>query len=354
VRDETEHEIFPVLPKIISARNDDAIRTRLVAPRNTVGDRPLAGAGQAAAGCVARYRPRLSPRSLDFGFVLQKITTQVLFCPVTLITYCIPRTDESVKVAVSPGVLGSNLILDPSSMVPVPPIKTAVARSRPIVAARDTDDTATRLQTPVSCYKAVHGTASVERGVILHLDPLLPLPDMPVRLLTSIRRNLSQRAFLGPNARVASLERYEKYNRKAEPQAAFLKVESRATRPDSCPLPATDHSVPHRGRRTIPRYAFLQISRLCGSVANLDAGSVPNAPIAIPNRGAAGPVTWRPYVDGSRRYVHRGWLIVAGAACYRRSKQRTNCQPTNNASGYLTTPSSRSLGCTREANTACD
>jgi hypothetical protein len=152
----------------------------------------------------------------------------------------------------------------------------------------------------------------------------------------------------------ASLERYEKHNRKAEPQAVFLKVESRATRPDSCPLPVTDHSVPHRGRRTIPRYAFLQISRLCGSVANLDAGSVPNAPIAIPNRGAAGPVTWRPYVDGSRRYVHRGWLIVAGAACYRRSKQRTNCQPTNNASGYLTTPSSRSLGCTREANTACD
>src|SRR6266481_2663876 len=56
---------------------------------------------------------------------------------------------------------------------------------------------------------------------------------------------------LGPNARVASLERYEKHNRKAEPQAAFLKVESRATRPDSCPLPVTDHSVSHRGRRTI-------------------------------------------------------------------------------------------------------
>jgi hypothetical protein len=34
-------------------------------------------------------------------------------------------------------------------------------------------------------------------------------------------------------ARVGSLERYEKDNRKAEPQATFLEVEPRATRPDS-------------------------------------------------------------------------------------------------------------------------
>ena len=42
------------------------------------------------------------------------------------------------------------------------------------------------------------------------------------------------------NARVGSLARYEKNNRKAEPQAAFLKVEPRATQPDSCPLPVAN------------------------------------------------------------------------------------------------------------------
>jgi len=53
-------------------------------------------------------------------------------------------------------------------------------------------------------------------------------------------RLLAQCIPLSLNARVASLVRYEKTNRKAEPQAAFLKVEPRATRPDSCPLPVTD------------------------------------------------------------------------------------------------------------------
>jgi hypothetical protein len=147
----------------------------------------------------------------------------------------------------------------------------------------------------------------------------------------------------------------KRHNRKAEPQAVFLKVEPRATRPDSCPLPVTDQSVPHCGRRPIPRCAFLQISRLCSSVANLDAGSIPNAPIAIPNRSASGPVTWRPYVvDGSRRYIDGGWLVVARAARDRCSKQCPNGQATNNAGGYLTTPCNRSPGCKRETKTACD
>jgi hypothetical protein len=162
-----------------------------------------------------------------------------------------------------------------------------------------------------------------------------------------------QRCYI--NARVASLYGMKRHNQKAEPQAAFLKVEPRATRPDSCPLPVTDHSVHTVGGALSPRYGFLQISRLCSSVANLDAGSIPNAPIAIPNRSASGPVTWRPYVvDGSRRYIDGGWLIVAGTARYRRSKQCTNCQAANNPGGDVTTPCSRNPGCTRQTKTACD
>jgi hypothetical protein len=84
------------------------------------------------------------------------------------------------------------------------------------------------------------------------------------------------------------------------------------------------------------------------SVADLDAGPVPNPPIPIPNGGASGPVACWLGVDRSGRYIDGSW------AGYRRSKQCTNCQTTNNASGYLTTPSSRSPGCTRQANTACD
>jgi hypothetical protein len=62
----------------------------------------------------------------------------------------------------------------------------------------------------------------------------------------------------------------KRHNQKAEPQAAFLKVEPRATRPDSCPLPVTDHSVPHCGRRPIPtirlppNFEALQFSRKLG------------------------------------------------------------------------------------------
>src|SRR5439155_119962 len=64
-----------------------------------------------------------------------------------------------------------------------------------------------------------------------------------------------------------------------------------------------------------------------GSVANLDARPIPNAPIPIPNGCASGPIAWR-FIDGSGRYVDGGWLIVAGAARSRGSKQCTNCQPT--------------------------
>src|SRR5215813_8827988 len=83
------------------------------------------------------------------------------------------------------------------------------------------------------------------------------------------------------------------------------------------------------------------------SVANLDAGPVPNASIPIPNGGASGPVAVRRHIHGSGRYVDRGWLIVAWAARYRRSKQCTNGQATDNAGGYLTTACDRSLGCNR-------
>jgi hypothetical protein len=100
-------------------------------------------------------------------------------------------------------------------------------------------------------------------------------------------------------------------------------------------------------------------SRSCGvslgvfsSITNLDARPVPNAPIAIPNRGASGPVARRRYVHGIGRYVDGGRCVIAGAARSRGSKQCTNCQATNNAGGYLTTPGNRSPGCERQA--ACD
>ena len=90
------------------------------------------------------------------------------------------------------------------------------------------------------------------------------------------------------------------------------------------------------------------------SVANLDARSIPNASIPIPNRRASGPIAWRPYIDGSGRNVDGRRLIVARAARDRRSKQCTNGQATNNAGGYLTTPCNRSPGCKRQTKTACD
>ena len=75
---------------------------------------------------------------------------------------------------------------------------------------------------------------------------------------------------MGLNARVASLVRYEKTQPESRPQAVFLKVEPRAARPDSCPLPVRDHSVPHCGRRPIPtirlppNFEALQFSRKLG------------------------------------------------------------------------------------------
>src|SRR6266478_5434189 len=103
-----------------------------------------------------------------------------------------------------------------------------------------------------------------------------------------------------------------------------------------------------------PRAAARLFTRVWSSVANLDAGPIPNAPIPIPNGGASGPIAFGRYVDGSGRNVNGRWLIVAGAARYRRSKQCTNCQATNNAGGYLTTPCNRSPGCKRQTKTACD
>src|SRR5262249_16572108 len=92
----------------------------------------------------------------------------------------------------------------------------------------------------------------------------------------------------------------------------------------------------------------LNFSRKPGcSVANLDARSIPDASIPVPNGGASGPVAVRRHVHGSGRYVDGGWLIVAGAARYRRSKQCTTGQATDNAGGSLTTACDRSLGCNR-------
>jgi hypothetical protein len=104
----------------------------------------------------------------------------------------------------------------------------------------------------------------------------------------------------------------------------------------------------------ISRWGEALQSRLCSSVANLDARSIPNAPIPIPHGGASGPVACRRYVHGSGRYVDGGWLIVAGTARYRCSKQCTNCQAANNPGGDVTTPCSRNPGCTRQTKTACD
>ena len=90
------------------------------------------------------------------------------------------------------------------------------------------------------------------------------------------------------------------------------------------------------------------------SVANLDTGSIPNAPISIPNRGASSPIACRPYVDRSRHYIDRGWRVIPRAARYRSSKQCTHCQAADNAGRYVATPCNRRLGCTRQTKTACD
>src|SRR5258708_2997924 len=103
-----------------------------------------------------------------------------------------------------------------------------------------------------------------------------------------------------------------------------------------------------------PRRSAALHAGVCSSVANLDAGPIPKAPIPIPNGGASGPIACRRHVDGSGRNVNGRWLIVARAARYRRSKQCTNCQATNNAGCYLTTPCNRSPGCKRQKKTACD
>src|SRR5215472_13902641 len=100
----------------------------------------------------------------------------------------------------------------------------------------------------------------------------------------------------------------------------------------------------------------LHFSRKAGcSVANLDAGPIPNASIPIPNGGASGPVAFRRHIHGSGRYVDGGRLIVAWAARYRRSKQCTDGQATNHAGSYLTTAAcNRRPGCNRKTKTACD
>src|SRR5262249_27309705 len=59
--------------------------------------------------------------------------------------------------------------------------------------------------------------------------------------------------------------------------------------------------------------ASFRLGVLRFSVANLDAGSIPNAPIPIPHGGASSPIAWR-RIDGSGRYIDGGWLIVARAA----------------------------------------
>jgi hypothetical protein len=90
------------------------------------------------------------------------------------------------------------------------------------------------------------------------------------------------------------------------------------------------------------------------SVANLDAGPIPNASIPIPNGGASGPVAVRRHIHGSGRYVDGGRLIVAWAARYRRSKQCTDGQATNHAGGDFTAACNRRPGCNRKTKTARD
>src|SRR5262249_18213124 len=151
------------------------------------------------------------------------------------------------------------------------------------------------------------------------------------------------------NARVGSLARYEKNNRKAEPQPCLS--ESRAPRYPTglLPTPGSDTST-----TSTPTTASFHLRVLRFSVTNLDAGSIPNAPISIPNRGASSPIACRPYVDRSRRYIDRGWRIIPRAARYRSSKQCTDCQAADNAGCYVATPCNRRPGCTCKANTACD
>src|SRR2546430_14640300 len=79
--------------------------------------------------------------------------------------------------------------------------------------------------------------------------------------------------------------------------------------PDSRPRAARPPENLNKGRAGARLF-----TRVCSSVANLDAGPIPNAPIPIPNGGASGPIAFGRYVDGSGRNVNWRWLIVAGAA----------------------------------------
>jgi hypothetical protein len=131
-----------------------------------------------------------------------------------------------------------------------------------------------------------------------------------------------------------------KDNWKAGPRATFLKVEpAPADRiADRCPV-----------RRNLDSALASAWEFACFSVANLDAGPVPSIP--VPYGIASRPVAGR-FIDGSGRYVDGSWFIVAGASC-RRSKQRTNCQATNNARSYVPTiPCNRKPGGSHQ--TACD
>jgi hypothetical protein len=123
---------------------------------------------------------------------------------------------------------------------------------------------------------------------------------------------------------------------------------SRSTRARENPrLKAQSPRAPETSREAPPE-------RGCSSVANLNAGPIPNAAIPIPNGGASGPVACRSYVHGSGRYVDGRWLIIARAARDRRSKQCTNCQSANNTGGYVAASCNRNPGCTRQTKTACD
>ena len=106
---------------------------------------------------------------------------------------------------------------------------------------------------------------------------------------------------------------------------------------------------PSRGNPQIkqPELPIGSFARL--SVANLDAGPVPNPSIPIPNGGASGPVAcWLNNVGRSGRYIDGSW------AGYRGSKQRTHGQAADNAGRYLATPCDRSPRCTRQTKAACD
>jgi len=143
-----------------------------------------------------------------------------------------------------------------------------------------------------------------------------------------------------------SAARYEKNNRKAEPQAAFLKAPRYPA--GWLPTPGIESSA-----TAAPASASYHLGGLHFSVANLDAGSIPNAPISIPNRGASSPIACRPYVHGSRRYINRGWRIIPRATRYRGSKQCTHCQAADNTGRYVATPCNRRPGRTRQTKTAC-